>query len=58
MIDTLKSKEFDNAQNKIGHYYSKIGNLLLFSSKMQTISKKRSNGDTVSIFSLEGVELL
>ena len=43
MIDTLKYEEFDNAQIKIGYYCSKIGGLLyFFSSKMQTISKKRS----------------
>ncbi len=40
MIDTLKSKEFDNAQNKIGHYYSKIGNLLLFFIKNANYIKK------------------
>jgi len=40
MIDALKFEEFDNAQNKIGHYCSKIGNLLHFFIKNANYIKK------------------
>jgi hypothetical protein len=40
MIDTLKSEEFDNGQNKIGHYRSKIGDLLHFFIKNANYIKK------------------
>jgi len=40
MIDALKFEEFDNAQNKIGHYCSKIEDLLHFSIKNANYIKK------------------
>jgi len=59
MIDALKFEEFDNAQNKIGHYCSKIGDLLhFFHQKCKLYQKRGASGDAISVFSLEGVDLL
>ena len=58
MIDTLKSEEFDNVQNKIGHYCSKLGNLFHFFIKNANYIKKRSGGDRISVFGLEDIDLL
>ena len=58
MIDTLKSEEFDNVQNEIGHYCLQADNLIHFFIKNANYIKKRSGSDTISIFSLEGLDLL